>query len=253
MNRSARRWKTRFRSAADTAEIESLQTDIMRFVAIIGFCLMAIFALIQSLPMVSSPWRDPVNREEIDLLRKALATRQRELEQLRAENKRLAAPRQDERALSPDLAKPNNDPAPAVEPEPQAAAPDAVPTPAPTAVEDAQPLSLVFESEPALEALLRRGAVGLFLIGKGDGGNWQLDAATGTFKRAGGSRRVWYMDSSTVPRVYREAADRLPGSGTYFWAVSLSDAIQRSLRQQIGDKETGKLVIQASGAVVYRR
>jgi len=32
------------------ADIEALQTDIMRFMAILGFCLMAIFSLVQSIP-----------------------------------------------------------------------------------------------------------------------------------------------------------------------------------------------------------
>lgn len=255
MNRSTRRWQTRFRSAVDIAEIESLQTDIMRFVAVIGFCLMAIFALIQSLPTVSSPWRDPVNSEEIGQLREALAVRQRELEQLRAENRRLATYRQDERMPPPDLVKPHSDPESVAESEPQTTAVlDAVPTPVPAAVEEGEPLSLVFESERALETLLQGGAVGLFLIAKDGGGKWKLDAETGTFERVGGARQVWFMDSSTVPRAYRKAAERLPGSDAHLWAVVLSDAIQRSLRQQIGDgdKETGKVVIQASGAVVYR-
>lgn len=35
-------------------EIASLETDIMRFLAIIGFCLMIIFALVQSIPVSSS-------------------------------------------------------------------------------------------------------------------------------------------------------------------------------------------------------
>ncbi len=34
-----------------SAEVEALQTDVMRFMAILGLCLMAIFALVQSLPM----------------------------------------------------------------------------------------------------------------------------------------------------------------------------------------------------------
>jgi len=31
-------------------EAEMLQTDVMRFIAILGLCLMAVFALVQSLP-----------------------------------------------------------------------------------------------------------------------------------------------------------------------------------------------------------
>ena len=51
--------------------------------------------------------------------------------------------------------------------------------------------------------------------------------------------------------VAASAARRLVGGARYRWGVALENSIQRSLRQQMGDKETGKLVIQASG-VVYR-
>lgn len=37
-------------SAAESDDVEALQTDIMRFMAILGFCLMVIFAMVQSLP-----------------------------------------------------------------------------------------------------------------------------------------------------------------------------------------------------------
>ena len=272
MNRSARRWEMRFRSAADVAEIEGLQTDIMRFVAILGFCLMAIFALIQSLPTVSSPWRDPENAEQIKRLRAALATLeetsqasaeraardyaelqrdyravQAELDQLRGENERLGAAHRE--ALDRSQA-----PAPAYSPErarPQHAEQDAAPGPLALTAER-EPLSLVFESERALEALLRRGAVQLFLTGAGDAGNLRLNPLTGAFDRVSGPQNIWFMDSSTVPLHYKNAARRLVGGARYRWGVALENSIQRSLRQQMGDKETGKLVIQASGVVVYR-
>ena len=37
-------------SAEARATVELLQTDVMRFMAILGFCLMAIFALVHSIP-----------------------------------------------------------------------------------------------------------------------------------------------------------------------------------------------------------
>ena len=35
--------------------VEALQTDVMRFMAILGFCLLAIFALVQRIPLTSAP------------------------------------------------------------------------------------------------------------------------------------------------------------------------------------------------------
>ena len=66
------------------AENDTLQTDIFRFLAIIGFCLMAVFALVQAIPVTATK-TDPVI-EDIDRNAKAQA---RELEYLRSENRRL--------------------------------------------------------------------------------------------------------------------------------------------------------------------
>jgi len=66
------------------AENETLETDIFRFLAIIGFCLMAVFALVQAIPVTATK-TDPVI-EDIDRNAKAQAM---ELEHLRSENRRL--------------------------------------------------------------------------------------------------------------------------------------------------------------------
>lgn len=65
-------------------ENETLQTDILRFLAIIGFCLMAVFALVQAIPVTATK-TDPVI-EDMDHNAKAQAM---ELEYLRSENRRL--------------------------------------------------------------------------------------------------------------------------------------------------------------------
>ena len=43
-----------YRAAGSDSELEALQTDIMRFMAILGFCLMVIFALVQAIPPSSN-------------------------------------------------------------------------------------------------------------------------------------------------------------------------------------------------------
>jgi hypothetical protein len=45
-------------------ETEVLQTDIQRFVAILGFCLMAVFALVQAIP-VTSPEKDTTTLKDL--------------------------------------------------------------------------------------------------------------------------------------------------------------------------------------------
>jgi hypothetical protein len=48
-----RRRQARFPAASGAAgnDTDALQTDVMRFMAIIGLCLMAVFALVQSIPL----------------------------------------------------------------------------------------------------------------------------------------------------------------------------------------------------------
>ena len=65
-------------------ETEALQTDIQRFVAILGFCLMAVFALVQAIP-VTGPEKDTV----ISDLSHKVDGQNAELEHLQSENKRL--------------------------------------------------------------------------------------------------------------------------------------------------------------------
>ncbi len=77
------------RSPPPSNDVEMLQTDVMRFFAILCLCLMAIFALVKALPM--SPPTDPPtitappdSSPEADALAKAIATLQEKLAGLRA-------------------------------------------------------------------------------------------------------------------------------------------------------------------------
>lgn len=65
-------------------ENETLHTDILRFLSIIGFCLMAIFALVQAIPVTGMKQGAAI--EELDYNPNAQG---RELAYLRVENKRL--------------------------------------------------------------------------------------------------------------------------------------------------------------------
>ena len=50
MTRASMRSFLRRDRAREIAGMENLETDVMRFMAILGFCLVAVFALVQSLP-----------------------------------------------------------------------------------------------------------------------------------------------------------------------------------------------------------
>lgn len=64
-----RRRQARFPAASGAAgnDTDALQTDVMRFMSIIGLCLMAVFALVQSIPS-----QQPVNPVMLDDLQRQL-------------------------------------------------------------------------------------------------------------------------------------------------------------------------------------
>ncbi len=84
-------------------ELEALQTDVMRFMAILGFCLMAIFALVQSLPVGladARPKLEHPGQMELDLaalkreakrLRLQLEALERDLQTVRTEMRKALA------------------------------------------------------------------------------------------------------------------------------------------------------------------
>jgi len=66
------------------SETEALQTDIQRFIAILGFCLMAIFALVQSIEVTV-----PKGQTFIEDLSRKVEIQQKDLEILKSENRSL--------------------------------------------------------------------------------------------------------------------------------------------------------------------
>ena len=79
-------WKNEDLMVDDTNvnDTETLQTDIQRFIAILGFCLMAIFALVQSISVTAAR-----ERTEIEDLGHKIESQQAELRRLADENDRL--------------------------------------------------------------------------------------------------------------------------------------------------------------------
>jgi small-conductance mechanosensitive channel len=85
-----RRWRNTgyYRAAAGTgSDTDALQTDVMRFMSILGLCLMAVFALVQSLPQQEA---GPVQQEpERTQLHADIATQRQRAQVLKAELQQL--------------------------------------------------------------------------------------------------------------------------------------------------------------------
>ena len=64
MNRSPLFYPLNRGMDADAGGAADLQTDVMRFMAIISMCLVAIFALVQSIPLAPVPTQPPLTTDE---------------------------------------------------------------------------------------------------------------------------------------------------------------------------------------------
>jgi len=71
------------------SDTDALQTDVMRFMSIIGLCLMAVFALVQSLPLHETPPTPP--EPELEQLHQNIVLQQEHARVLQVELDRLMA------------------------------------------------------------------------------------------------------------------------------------------------------------------
>jgi flagellar motor protein MotB len=79
-----RRRHARFLSAsAAGSDTDALQTDVMRFMSIIGLCLMAVFALVQGIPVQEQG--KPVQPVQAARVRQEILAQQQQLRELQAE------------------------------------------------------------------------------------------------------------------------------------------------------------------------
>ena len=79
-----RRRYARFLSAsAAGSDTDALQTDVMRFMSIIGLCLMAVFALVQGIPMQEPD--KPAQAQQAARIRQEIQAQQQQLRELQTE------------------------------------------------------------------------------------------------------------------------------------------------------------------------
>lgn len=204
--------------AREAGGMEDLQTDVMRFMAILAFCLMAVFALVQSLPTQSEP---PTPSRD--------ARRQNLPPPPPATPTQLSAP---EAQRSP---KPRAAPAQAADPAPRSAA---------------QGFALRFASDAALQRLVRSGGVKLYALAQKD--TWRLSPGPGgpAFARAAAPERMHVMNADTVPaRLVRALLQRAQPGGDVTWGVTLPDSTAEAISRLLRSAAGGTLVIQGSGDV----
>ncbi len=257
-----------------------LQTDVMRFMAILAFCLVAIFALVQSIPpgipqsipdslvpaAAPEPRPAPAPTEVVAM---AVAPEPRPPAPL-PERVRVPEPVPPPERAPRERAREQAEPLPAApkpapaqslveEPLPEMPPRAAPQSTAPEPVAPASPPSpaqvgftLRFESDQALERLVAAGEVKLYASVRDR--TWRMAAGRGrvSFFPASVPGRVHEMAPETVPvgvvrALRRSVAVIEPQSVT--WGVVLPARTRRELMQLMQDQRGGSLIIAPDGAV----
>ena len=226
------------RGDTDAGGAGDLQTDIMRFMAILALCLVAIFALVQSIPLIP----EPLQESEAE---PAVAT--------------------------PPAAQvePSEDPVP-VAPEPAPEPPVRLTKPKPLlppqsvaveAVAEKQPsvpaakttqkgFTLRFESDLALTRLVAARQVGFYALSSGRAQRMTVSDSRISFWDASAPNEFHEMETATVPR---PVVDALARSGVETaavdWGVTLPGKLRRQLDTLLRENSGGALVIGADGSL----
>jgi hypothetical protein len=252
---------------ADAGGAADLQTDVMRFMAIISMCLVAIFALVQSIPLApvpAPPAGTPVEPAPVETPVPAPETAKA------LTLTRPTPPPPVKKDVPVMLERPSVTPAPAPKstvdrsankPPKEAASASDLPAPADTRSPDTDDqqtsaagkaqkgFTLRFESDAALKRLVARDIVGLYAISARGAQRMNVSGATLNFWNASVPQRFHEMDAATVPADVLMAYRRGSATDGVKWGVSLPSAMSGQLNGYLSEQEGGSLVIGEDGTL----
>lgn len=208
---------------AEAGGVADLQTDVMRFMAILALCLVAIFALVQSIPLSPTP--------EPEIIEKAPPPAKE------------VKPPVITRPAPPKPAPP--EPAQREPVQPKPAPPEPVSPPA------SQGFTLRFETDLALTRLVARNEVGLYAITPEKSLRMNVNGGEFGFWAASVPNQYHEMDETTVPDDVLSAFRRASSvtSSDVKWGVTLPTNMRQQLNGFLSEYDGGSLVIGADGSL----
>jgi len=235
MNRSPLFYPLNRAMDVDAGGVADLQTDVMRFMAILSLCLVAIFALVQSIPLVESqiteqtppPASIPEPAEQIVEPAEVIAE------------------------VPVPLPLPVSVEKPTVSSEPRQ-----INVPASTAspVAEAAPeegFTLRFATDRALTLLVGQNEIGLYAITMENVLRMSSHRDRPEFQDASLPRQYHEMDPATVPSSVQETLRRSghDPDGSVKWGVTLTTAMTTELNRFLNEYRGGALTIDADGRI----
>ena len=244
----------------DAGGAADLQTDIMRFMAILSLCLVAIFALVQSIPLQAVDTRETA---EVAPPAASAAPRTEQAPPESARQKQPPAATESEPALTltrpkwipkyvPESVK-SNPPLPTTVPQ---AAPGAAmqsePLTEPPPVVESEPegFTLRFESDAALTRLVAGNKIGLYAVGASRAQRMTVSESRISFWDASIPNSFHEMETATVPAAVIDALARSGTSASAVsWGVTLPARLKARLDELMLKHRGGKLIIVSDGDI----
>jgi hypothetical protein len=245
---------------AEAGGAADLQTDVMRFMAILSLCLVAIFALVQSIPLT------PVEENPPPLVENAPSEIPRVIpEKMNIE----PAPAQ---ITAADLTRPTPTqmtklkesvvlqrpkPTPIAHRDPEKPEPAQVTETPDASSASAEPVekgfTLQFETDEALTRLVARQVVGFYAMSPDKSLRMNIDNDEISFWPSSVPGTFHEMDQSTVPDEVLAAYLRGNQNTDTKWGVTLPADMSRELNEHLSSTSGGSLIIASSGAINLRR
>ena len=217
-----------------------LQTDVMRFMAILSLCLVAIFALVQSIPLAPSA-------EERLAIRQASET-----EIVETPVERPPSPKP---VVTPEREIKLTHPQPRNLPPPPAQAIASVEAISVEANPSQEGFKLRFEDDIALTRLVARNEVGLYAIFPQKSLRMNINRGEMSFWPASVPNEFHEMEISTVPDAVIDALQRSNGHRAQGlqWGVTIPPGTARQLDRYLHEASGGALIIDADGDLRLER
>ena len=223
-------------------EEDSLQADVMRFMAIVAFCLIAILAMVRNSPGVDTVANTPATTAEAATQSKALPAITPEDDKPIEDQPALVAVVESVKPPVHVLSETETEIEPEPEPEPE---PDPGPEPEPEPVppvpqsDTTKGLTLAFASEADFMRLISKGRITLYAYA---GQSFLTTSDTYTFRSTQPPHQFYEIDKQTIPSHVLKAADLKKG-GDLQWGVGLSPRIEKQISHYIEANVNGQLHI----------
>jgi len=248
----------------DVGGAADLQTDIMRFMAILSLCLVAIFALVQSIPLTPAE-PAPTETRPAPVVEEPVQMAPSPTPKPQAKPTPEPPPVEKSVTLTRPTWQPKYTPKAPVKPDP-AAIPDPKPQPLPVVEETVPPeptppadpekvgFTLRFASDTALMRAVAAHQVGLYAIEADRAMRMTVSESRVSFWDASTPNSFHEMDATTVPGAVISALART-GSTTNSvnWGVTLPGKMKTQLDTLMQEHQGGSLIIGGTGDISWEK